>query len=106
MTHVMCRSHAAIVVFLGLFTRDALRLGFASVAPGRGSSLIACSILLSTKRPLVRDTVEPLTPTLAAISSSRGAASAVRRTWTREQGPSRHHPRNDLGEDGVWLHLD
>ena len=39
-------------------------------APGRGSSLSARSRLPSTKRRLVRYTVEPPTPTLLAISSS------------------------------------
>src|ERR1700732_4911615 len=39
-------------------------------APVRGSSLSARSRLPSTKRRLVRYTVEPLTPTLLAISSS------------------------------------
>src|SRR6476620_8228181 len=39
-------------------------------APGRGSSLSARSRLPSTKRRLVRYTVEPPTPTLRAISSS------------------------------------
>src|SRR5690348_4747961 len=41
-------------------------------APGRGSSLSARSRLPSTKRRLVRYTVEPPTPTLPAISSLAG----------------------------------
>jgi hypothetical protein len=47
-------------------------------APGRGSSLSARSRLPSTKRRLVRYTVEPPTPTLLAISSSLAPASAAR----------------------------
>jgi hypothetical protein len=47
-------------------------------APGRGSSLNAADKLPSTKRRLVRYTVEPPTPTLAAISSSFTPASGDR----------------------------
>src|SRR5205823_7046517 len=43
-------------------------------APGRGSSLSARSRLPSTKRRLIRYTVEPPTPTLLAISSSLAPA--------------------------------
>src|ERR1035437_7931306 len=46
-------------------------------APGRGSSLSAPSRLPSTKRRLVRYTVEPPTPTLVAMSSSLVPASAA-----------------------------
>src|SRR5882762_7574961 len=46
-------------------------------APGRGSSLSAASRLPSTKRRLVRYTVEPPTPTLAAMFSSLAPASAA-----------------------------
>ena len=52
-------------------------------APGRGSSLSARSRLPSTKRRLVRYTVEPPTPTLAAISSSLTPASAASRICAR-----------------------
>src|SRR6266516_4924454 len=47
------------------------------LAPERGSSLSAASRLLTTKRRLVRYTVEPPTPTLVAISSSLAPASAT-----------------------------
>lgn len=57
---------------------DSLRL-----APGRGSSLSAADKLPSTKRRLVRYTVEPPTPTLAAISSSFTPASAASRICAR-----------------------
>src|ERR1700678_2510925 len=46
-------------------------------APGRGSSLSARSRLPSTKRRLVRYTVEPPTATVRAISSSLQPASAA-----------------------------
>src|SRR5215203_3719847 len=52
-------------------------------APGRGSSLSAASRLPSTKRRLVRYTVEPLTPIVRAISSSPTPASAASRTCAR-----------------------
>src|SRR6202451_3221226 len=52
-------------------------------APGRGSSLSARSRLPSTKRRLVRYTVEPPTPTLLAISSSLQPASAASNIWAR-----------------------
>lgn len=52
-------------------------------APGRGSSLSARSRLPSTKRRLVRYTVEPLTPTLLAISSSLAPPSAARKICAR-----------------------
>src|SRR5438067_10290246 len=52
-------------------------------APGRGSSLSARSRLPSTKRRLVRYTVEPLTPTLLAISSSLVPASAANKICAR-----------------------
>src|SRR6202047_803710 len=52
-------------------------------APGRGSSLSARSRLPSTKRRLVRYTVDPPTPTLAAISSSLTPASAASRICAR-----------------------
>src|SRR5262249_20217804 len=46
-------------------------------APGRGSSLSAASRLPSTKRRLVRYTVEPPTPTVVAITSSLAPPSAA-----------------------------
>src|SRR5215831_12391392 len=52
-------------------------------APGRGSSLSAASRLPSTKRRLVRYTVEPPTPTLLAISSSLAPASAASKICAR-----------------------
>src|SRR5262249_52612791 len=52
-------------------------------APGRGSSLSAASKLSSTKRRLVRYTVEPPTPTLVAICSSPTPASAANRICAR-----------------------
>src|SRR5580692_8221519 len=52
-------------------------------APGRGSSLSARSRLPSTKRRLVRYTVEPPTPTLLAISSSPAPASAANKICAR-----------------------
>src|ERR1700693_4331767 len=52
-------------------------------APGRGSSLSARSRLPSTKRRLVRYTVEPPTPTLLAISSSLAPASAASKICAR-----------------------
>src|ERR1700732_702714 len=52
-------------------------------APGRGSSLSARSKLPSTKRRLVRYTVEPPTPTLLAISSSLAPASAASKICAR-----------------------
>src|ERR1039458_8114062 len=52
-------------------------------APGRGSSLSAPSRLPSTKRRLVRYTVEPPTPTLVAMSSSLVPASAARKICAR-----------------------
>src|SRR6516165_9086945 len=52
-------------------------------APGRCSSLSARSRLPSTKRRLVRYTVEPLTPTPMAISSSPAPASAASKIWAR-----------------------
>src|SRR5258705_5012893 len=52
-------------------------------APGRGSSLSARSRLPSTKRRLVRYTVEPLTATAQAISSSLRPASAASRICAR-----------------------
>src|SRR3979409_1820340 len=52
-------------------------------APGRGSSLSARSRLPSTKRRLVRYTVEPPTPTLLAISSSPPPASAASKICAR-----------------------
>lgn len=48
-------------------------------APGRGSSLSARSRLPSTNRRLVRYTVEPPTPSVAAISSSATPASPASR---------------------------
>jgi hypothetical protein len=48
-------------------------------APGRGSSLSARSRFPSTKRRLVRYTVDPLTATAQAISSSLLLASAASR---------------------------
>src|SRR5258708_164695 len=51
--------------------------------PGRGSSLSAASRLPSTKRRLVRYTVEPPTPTVLAISSSPAPASAASRICAR-----------------------
>ena len=52
-------------------------------APGRGSSLSAGSRLPSTKRRLVRYTVEPPTATLSAIASSLTPASAASRICAR-----------------------
>src|SRR5215831_11203372 len=52
-------------------------------APGRGCSLSAASRLPSTKRCLVRYTVEPPTPTLLAISSSLAPASAASKICAR-----------------------
>src|SRR6266568_2107219 len=52
-------------------------------APGRGSSLSARSRLPSTKRRLVRDTVEPPTATARAISLSLRPASAASKIWAR-----------------------
>src|SRR5664279_465505 len=52
-------------------------------APGRGSSLSARSRLPSTKRRLVRYTVEPPTATARAISSSLRPASAASNIWAR-----------------------
>ena len=52
-------------------------------APGRGSSLSARSRLPSTKRRLVRYTVEPPTATVRAISSSLLPASAASKIWAR-----------------------
>ena len=52
-------------------------------APGRGSSLSARSRLPSTKRRLVRYTVEPPTATVRAISSSLWPASAASKIWAR-----------------------
>src|SRR5437899_2062986 len=52
-------------------------------APGRGSSLSARSRLPSTKRRLIRYTVEPPTPTLLAISSSPAPASAASKICAR-----------------------
>src|SRR4051794_35208795 len=52
-------------------------------APGRASSLRAASRLPSTKRRLVRYTVEPPTETTRAISSSPTPASAARRICAR-----------------------
>src|SRR5450759_2935681 len=52
-------------------------------APGRGSSLSARSRLPSTKRRLVRYTVEPPTATVRAISSSLRPASAASNIWAR-----------------------
>src|SRR6266699_2018554 len=53
------------------------------LAPGRGSSLSAASRLLTTKRRLVRYTVEPPTPTLIAISLSLAPASAASKICAR-----------------------
>src|SRR6516165_10489858 len=52
-------------------------------APGRGSSVSAASKLPSTKRRLVRYTVEPPTPTSRAMSSSLAPASAASRICAR-----------------------
>ncbi len=52
-------------------------------APGRGSSLSAAARLPSTKRCLVRDTVEPLTPMPRVISLSLAPASAASRICAR-----------------------
>src|SRR5882724_1063202 len=52
-------------------------------APGRGSSLSARFRLPSTKRRLVRYTVEPLTATVRAISSSLQPASVASNIWAR-----------------------
>ena len=52
-------------------------------APGRGSSLSARSKLPSTKRRLIRYTVEPPTATARAISSSLLPASAASKIWAR-----------------------
>jgi len=52
-------------------------------APGRDASLSVASKLPSTKRRLVRYTVEPPTPTLRAISSSPAPASAASRICAR-----------------------
>ena len=52
-------------------------------APGRGSSLSARSRLPSTKRRLVRYTVELPTDTVRAISSSLQPASAASNTSAR-----------------------
>jgi DNA polymerase III epsilon subunit-like protein len=52
-------------------------------APGRGSSFSARSRLPSTKRRLVRYTVEPPTATARAISSSLRPASAASNIWAR-----------------------
>src|SRR6266581_557508 len=52
-------------------------------APGRGSSLSARSRLPSTKRRLVRYTVEAPTATARAISSSLRPASAASKIWAR-----------------------
>src|SRR5450759_4408533 len=52
-------------------------------APGRGSSLSACSKLPITKRRLVRYTVEPPTLTLVAMSSSLVPASAASKICAR-----------------------
>src|ERR1700678_3360966 len=52
-------------------------------APGRGSSLSARSRLPSTKRRLVRYTVEAPTATVRAISSSLQPASAASNIWAR-----------------------
>src|SRR5947199_358765 len=64
-------------------------------APGRGSSLSARSRLPSTKRRLVRYTVEPLTATVRAISSSLQPASAASNIWARlSLRAARLPPRN------------
>src|SRR5207248_502974 len=68
-------------------SRDSLRL-----APGRGSSLSAASRLPSTKRRLVRYTVEPPTPTLPAIASSLAPASAASRICARFSLRAAHLP--------------
>src|SRR5260221_5413611 len=52
-------------------------------APGRGSSFSDASRLRSTKRRLMRYTVEPLTPILRPISSSPSPASAASRICAR-----------------------
>src|ERR1700693_5489451 len=52
-------------------------------APRRGSSLNASSGLPTTKRRLVRYTVEPPTPTLVAMSSSLAPASAASKICAR-----------------------
>src|ERR1700730_18593046 len=52
-------------------------------APGRGTSLSASSRLPTTKRRLVRYTVDPPTRTLVAISSSLAPASAASKICAR-----------------------
>jgi hypothetical protein len=52
-------------------------------APGRGSSFSAASRLTSTKRRLVRYTVEPPTVTPAAIASSLTPTSAANKICAR-----------------------
>src|SRR6266481_4993208 len=61
-------------------------------APGRGSSLNARSRLPSTKRRLVRYTVEPPTATARAISSSLRPASAASNIWARLSLRAAHLP--------------
>src|SRR6266536_143721 len=56
---------------------------FAEPACGSLQSLSAASRLLTTKRRLVRYTVEPPTPTLVAISSSLAPASAASKICAR-----------------------
>ena len=70
---------------LGTGSRDQERFLFAGeLAPARrGSSLSAASELPSTKRRLVRHTVEPPTPTSRAISSSLAQASAASKCCAR-----------------------
>src|SRR6202522_602191 len=65
-------------------------------APGRGSSLSARSRLPSTKRRLVRYTVEPPTATVRAISSSLQPASLERaETTIRPLATSCRSTRNE-----------
>ncbi len=62
---------------------DHMREELREAAPGRGSSAKASSRLPSTKRRLVRVTVEPPTTTRAAVSASPAPASAAKRICAR-----------------------
>src|SRR5215213_8148459 len=73
-------------------------------APGRGSSLRARSKLPSTKRRLVRYTVEPPTATPLAMSSSGTPRSAAKRIWALELAgrvPAAAEHRLELGALGL-----
>src|SRR5712672_2519319 len=77
-------------------------------APGRGSSLSARSRLPSTKRRLVRYTVEPPTATVRAISSSLWPASAASNIWARLSLRAARLPLLSMAQfDPItYIHLD